>query len=721
MPIIQIRIRFTFNSMVLQGIFSYTQILFFCLLISVLPTHFVQAQDTVTSLVDRLKTTEGVEKADLLNSLAKTLENSLPVKAREYAQRAVDLSRSLGYDLGEAQALKNIGVIYLLQGNYTQALEYFLNALKIYESINDPAGTAETLNNVGTVYQNLQKFDIAKEYYHRVIELDKKTNNREGQASTLNNLGDIFYQEDRYEEALSNYRLSLKIREDQKNESGIAESLMNIGVVLYSLGSYDESLDYFNRSYQMDSLLLNKANQSITLGNIAKTNLKLGDIDKAFFNAQKSLLLAEEINLKVQMVNASEILSDIYATQQRFDQAYEQMVLHQIIEEELFSEENAKIINDLQTSYELEKKQKEIDLLNKDRFIRGLIIAAAVVGLVLLLLLAFILYRANRNKRLANSLLRLQNAEIIQQKEEILAQRDAIEAQRDQIETQHREIVHKTQNIESSIQYALRIQQAMLPYDDTINQELPLHFIFYKPRDLVSGDFYWYASVDQRPHLSARDDIREPPSTFTTQSHKKVIFTAIDCTGHGVPGAFMSMIGDALLNQIVMDKRLTEPNLILNEMHWGIRKALKQSETHNRDGMDMTLCVIDKESKTIEFAGAKNPLIYVKNNELTEVKTDVFSVGGWLEADDKPRNYKKHQISYADAPITLYMFTDGYQDQFGGPKNKKFMRKRFRELLFKIHQEPMAYQRDILDKTFHEWTGEQRQMDDILVIGLKLA
>ncbi|MEO1654536.1 MAG: SpoIIE family protein phosphatase, partial [Bacteroidota bacterium] len=244
--------------------------------------------------------------------------------------------------------------------------------------------------------------------------------------------------------------------------------------------------------------------------------------------------------------------------------------------------------------------------------------------------------------------------------------------------------------------------------------------IFYLPRDVVSGDFYWYNHVESKPVYSNIYPEKTEEKILVDFENEKSIIAAVDCTGHGIPGAFMSMIGDSLLNQIVLDKGITKADQILLEMHKGIRKALHQAESHNPDGMDMSICVIDKVEKVIEFAGARNPMLYFQNGEMHYIKGDPFSVGGWLTERENERVFSYHKVSYAEAPITFYIYSDGYRDQFGGPKNTKFLRRRFRELLQKIHNEPMTYQRSMLSKALREWMGDYRQMDDILIIGVRL-
>jgi serine phosphatase RsbU (regulator of sigma subunit) len=258
-------------------------------------------------------------------------------------------------------------------------------------------------------------------------------------------------------------------------------------------------------------------------------------------------------------------------------------------------------------------------------------------------------------------------------------------------------IEKKNEDITASINYAFRIQDSMLPDEDKIQRILPELFILFKPRDIVSGDFYWFGEKDG-----------------------KIIISAIDCTGHGVPGAFMSMIGDSHLNHIINMDGITSPDTILNKLHLRVRNSLKQAETLNRDGMDMAICTIDPYRKIMDCAGAKNPIIYIQDGVLTQIKGDKMPIGG--EQREDQRIFTKHTVKL-DRPTTVYMYTDGYQDQFGGPDNRKFMVTKLRELLFQIHEKPFTEQRQVLDETFENWKHipkEREQTDDTLVIGFKI-
>ncbi len=283
--------------------------------------------------------------------------------------------------------------------------------------------------------------------------------------------------------------------------------------------------------------------------------------------------------------------------------------------------------------------------------------------------------------------------QIVTSYKKIIIQKNEIEEKTTKLETALLEIEKSNNKIISSINYAKRIQEAMLPPMPSFESLLPESFVLFKPRDLVSGDFYW---------LSEKDD--------------KIFVAVVDCTGHGVPGAFMSMLGTAYLGQIIDGKHISSPELILSELNIAIKGALKQDETNNRDGMEIALCVLDKKNQKLEFAGAKSPLIYIKNRELTVVKGDRVSIGG----RQNEGNFTKHVIDLdPNEPTCFYIFSDGYQDQFNSDMHAKFMAKRFRKLLQRVHKLPFQEQGQNLNNIIEDWMRHTRQVDDILVLGFK--
>ncbi|TAD99232.1 MAG: HAMP domain-containing protein [Bacteroidetes bacterium] len=304
-----------------------------------------------------------------------------------------------------------------------------------------------------------------------------------------------------------------------------------------------------------------------------------------------------------------------------------------------------------------------------------------------------------------------QNLKIQEQRDHLIAMIDKINFQNTEITAQRNEIANKSAQLEmaisqlqrknkditASITYAKRIQTAMLPSKEFIGHFLTDFFVFFVPRDIVSGDFYWFQPRDG-----------------------KLVLAVVDCTGHGVPGALMSMIGDAVLHQVVTEKGILSADLILNELHSRVRMALKQNYSDSKDGMDAVITIIDQSAKKMEYAGAMNPFYYVQNNYFHEIKADKRAVGGKLMLGETARIFTKHTIDISE-PTTIYLCSDGYQDQFGGEFDRKFMVRKLRELLFSISDKSMKEQEIILLDTFLNWKGNQNQLDDILIFGVKVS
>jgi len=278
----------------------------------------------------------------------------------------------------------------------------------------------------------------------------------------------------------------------------------------------------------------------------------------------------------------------------------------------------------------------------------------------------------------------------------IMKQGDKIAEQKHKIKKQHDLVRTQNKKIEDSILYAKRIQSAVLPPNRFIQHLLSDHFIFYKPRDIVSGDFYWIKQVDE-----------------------KIFIAAADCTGHGVPGALMSMLGITFLNEIINKDPNIHANEILNELRIHIISSLRQtgSSGESRDGMDVALCIVDHKNKTLEFAGANNPLYLIRNGELTHEKGCKMPIGIHRRAKE---SFVNHYINIKEDDL-FYIFSDGYVDQFGGEYGRKFLSANFKQLLLEIADKPLLEQRQIIEKTFDDWKGERKQLDDILVIGFKIS
>jgi serine phosphatase RsbU (regulator of sigma subunit) len=329
--------------------------------------------------------------------------------------------------------------------------------------------------------------------------------------------------------------------------------------------------------------------------------------------------------------------------------------------EEMISQKDGQIKeNEEKIAIQLEAIQKQ-----------KLVIIAAIIALVLLLGLAYFIFVNYKNKKKANQLLQEKNIKIT--------------AQRDQI-------AYQKKHITDSIHYAQKIQRAILPPLELFSDEIE-HFVLYKPRDIVSGDFYW---VDKVKNL-------------------QLIITA-DCTGHGVPGAFMSMLGVSLLNEIIHNNNILSPHEILNKLRAKVIESLGQGQegTEVKDGMDMTVSVIDFEKDKLYYAGANNPLYHIRNGELTQYKADKMPVAIHEVMDE----FSMETIDLQKGD-TFYTFSDGYVDQFGGPRQKKFLSKNFRNVLLEIQELDMIKQGEKLDEIFEEFRADVEQIDDVVVIGVR--
>jgi serine phosphatase RsbU (regulator of sigma subunit) len=382
---------------------------------------------------------------------------------------------------------------------------------------------------------------------------------------------------------------------------------------------------------------------------------------KAYYDPINKALSEFKLKTNDQLENISE--SDIEDIENKVKEAriqFENDKLNASSEEDLdILNEREAILNFIEL--ELAEAKRLIELQKTQITTQRQLLLLTLVCIILLSVLLLAIYRFNKQKKKTYLLLK-----------------------------------EKNKKITDSINYASRIQESILPADAEIKKLLPESFIYYQPRDVVSGDFYWLSTVKE-----------------------KTIIACVDCTGHGVPGAFMSLIGNTLLNEIINEKQIVDPATILKRLHLEVIKALHQDSdrTQSKDGMEMSLCVIDVKAKQIEFAGAMNPLFIVKNNTTTVIKPDIKGIGG-----DTYQNQEaefSNQIIPIEKNMSVYMFTDGYMDQFGGPTNKKFNISNFKKLLLEIQSQSMEQQKRSVEQTIKDWQGNGKQIDDMLVIGIK--
>jgi hypothetical protein len=602
-------------------------------------------------------------QVDAMNELAENVASTEVEKALDYARKAEKLARQIGYVQGQAKALEVLGTIHAFQQQkHDDAAEYFTDAYKIYYR-----AYQEGKLNKSVLYDFITKKIIPA--YQLITGKEEDLPRRARRAVKI-------YKtlQGEFTPVLAEIA-ALREQEIRKRDSKLDSAKNALDSKKNELLSKEEELrrkeaEIQNKNQQLNS---NKQRQF----QLARLNVKLGD----------SLRRSSD-SLKTTMDSLAQMAAHLKVTT-------ETLMLHEIRLQQAavkaLEEENRNLL--LQ---EEKKKQQRIIYLSL-----AALGAAAIIG--------FLIFQNYRSQKKLNAELTIQrnelaqkNIEIEMQKEEILTQNQNIMQQNAQIEAQRDKIHAKNQQIIAGLNYASRIQSFMLPSIEHIQQFIPEFFVFYKPRDVVSGDFYWFGKVGEG-------------------AATQLIVAAADCTGHGVPGGFMSMIGNKLLDEIVYIRNIHSPEQILNELHKGIIKSLRQNETRNNDGMDIAICVVHPAKQKVTLASAKNPVIYIQNESLCEIKGDKLPIGGVVT---EQRDYTLHEIDISQ-PTMIYMFSDGLQDQFGGPEGKKFMLRNLRNKLAAICDKRIEEQREAIVQTMKKWMEGygtvHKQLDDMMLLGFRVG
>ncbi len=636
------------------------------------------------------------------------------VKALNNFFISLEHNEALGNHKGQAQVLNQIGSIYRLQGNYVGALEFFLRALSNYKSINDTSGTAVAFNNIGIVYFYRNDYDKALDFYNQSLELEVLMNDEYGISVSYINIGEVYQKQRNYSKALDYYLKALSLakkHEDlDKDRDGIGVLYNVIGSIYMHLDNLPLAQSYLNQSYTIFNDLKNRQRIAECQLNMGELSLKKNNPREAIANFNSALEHSKAIGALELTSNANRLLSQIYDLLNDVPKAYYHFKNYVSLRDSLFNEDNTKRIVQTEMIYDFEKRMQEAKLeqAKKDAIANELVRRQKAINtyftiiLVLLLTVVVVFIIAYRTKQKANEMLSQQkdliqekNEELLQQQEEILAQRDEIETKNRILEETQCLIELKNERIISSIEYAQTIQEAILPDDEMLSNYFPMHFVLLMPKDIVSGDFYWFSPLGN-----------------------KLFAAVVDCTGHGVPGAFMSLIGNTILNQIVNEWQTFDPAMILELMHINVRKVLKQQRITSKANVSMDICLvsIDMDSKKGVFAGASRPLYIIQDGNLEKIPGDPRTVGGFQ--GEKQRYFTNHYIDLTK-PTSLYLLTDGYADQMDESR-KKFGTKRLAHTLLKIHEELPNVQRSILLSTINKHMGEYDQIDDICIMGIRI-
>ncbi len=717
------------------------------LLLSLTLASYSYGLDSLINVLNTKYANNPKQALSFIEKIYNRAYKSNPQQVIEIIGRAIYLSDSVLHDYEQGEQWKfRLALVYMNIGQLDQAIRYMTEVKDYYYKHHQKLKYAQSLMYIGEIYYKLKVPEIAIDDYKKALAIFKEKGQTDLVALVNAKIAKIYYDDYKTQQAYSllfNTLDSLQMRTSTK-----AVILSELGDFYTSDLQLDSALIFYNRALlqlrglkgvqfdiaqlykKIGNILVNKNNISdglkkfdsalVIAKNIGATQLMAeiySDIAAAYYkqkdyaNAEKYFLMS--IN-KARLVHASLVLqkdyyflAKIYEEQKKLDLAisyYRQYIKERNkYFESITSQSYAEVI----LMFQNEEKMKEIELLRREENLKTQQLRFLLAIVVLLLILVAVVVIMMRKLRRANKLLEKQYQQIMLQKRELMSQSKILEKATQDLLRQKERIEKQNRDISASIKYASRIQRAMLPKPELFAKYFDDFFIYYRPKETVSGDFYWLAEV--RP---------EKPSLFQEEINTKIILAVADCTGHGVPGAFMAMLGDAYLNQIIKIQHIYAPDKILNELNRNIRDTLHQEDSESTDGMDIAICVIDKQERSLDFAGAKIDLIYVQDEKMVRVHGDIFSIGGLKQERDKEFTMKRIDIT---APTLFYLYSDGFQDQFGGKYGRKYMAKRFREFLYKIHSLPMEEQKKELDREFKRWKGKKYpQMDDITVIGIYL-
>jgi serine phosphatase RsbU (regulator of sigma subunit)/tetratricopeptide (TPR) repeat protein len=605
-----------------------------------------------------------------------------------------------------ATVLANTAVTYTMLANFTKAEDYYLQAIEVARKQKDAPDLADKYNLIGANSLLAQNPFQAIQYVQQAIELATPVNAHKQLSDSYLLLNEIYTRQNDFKAAQDAFRKAGEYTKKREAQQAKQQAAL-----------LQRRMEAEERENDLLLLMSEKEKQKLTLHQ-ALLEAEKKEQEFALLRKERDL---QEVTLKNQLMAKEQAEQQLQLASQQLETARQkQQILHlnqQKILNDLALQRQQATQDELRRTAELEKKQNEIrnlqlgQQLNTQRARERMWLYGGLAGLLLVMTMGWATWRTYKQRQLIqaknaaleqqqreiqgmNEELRTSEEEIRQNAEELQATNEQLGAVLTQVNEQKNVIEAKNSNITASITYAKRIQQSFLPQPETLQAALGDYCLFYQPKDIVSGDFYW---------------LRHLPDG-------RVIFAVVDCTGHGVPGAFMSLIGNNLLKEIVDERKVYSPDLILNELHLGIKHTLQQEKTANRDGMDLTLVLIDQQQGLLEFAGAKNGLVYCQNGELISHKGDRYEIGGYASA----HAYNKYQIQLSPTePTTIYLFSDGFQDQFGGDNKSRFSARRLKELLFSIHQQPMAEQSGQLAQAFAEWQGDNGQIDDVCVVGFR--
>jgi serine phosphatase RsbU (regulator of sigma subunit)/uncharacterized protein HemY len=667
----------------------------------VLEEGHIEKVDTLLRQGEAALRTDSLLLAEFLNQAASDLyvKGALN-QAKTLWEKALQIAEAAPYPVVGIRVLMNLGSLYERQADYPKALEKFLQARSLCDKHQDTVRLPMVLMNIGNVYFAQEQYPKALEAYSEAARYAYLAENRDFPARVAANLAVSYAKLGDYETARRLLEESSLLADAEENWSAATTALINLTWIDIERGAYKEAL----KDLEKAAKYAQKSKDPYLQAQIYLTQAHIYYQQKAYTSAIRAYEAARPIlegqSAYSELAEVYEKLSELYAQVGQYQKAYQAAQQLAAVIRRLSNEENTRALTRLEMNYLFEKERERQTQLLREEQIRSekarqltlVILVGSVLVLGAMLFGIFTLYRANKKEKEANAELARRNALIEEQKRLLEEKNEALErAKRD---------------IEESIQYARRIQVAILPDLSELYMRLPESFVLYLPRDVVSGDFYYFYPISDQVSVVA----------------------VADCTGHGVPGAFMSMIGSTLLNKLSQEEGIKDAATYLERLDEELRATIHNTmgESKVKDGMDIGLCLIDHSQHYMHFAGAKRPLyLFRPDGTFIEIKGTRRSIGGDNLADQMP--FENHEIRLEEG-MSFYLFSDGIVDQFGWehepgkpPRRTKFMPRRFRELLEKIRTLPAAEQKERIEMAIMDWRRDIEQIDDICVIGVRYS
>ena len=578
---------------------------------------------------------------------------------------------------GVLDSKEYLGLYFKSQYETTNSLRYFLEAIDLADELKDSNSIFMCSINLGSLYEYTHDPDKALTFYKRALAINERDNDPNGRAICVFKIGTLYFKLNKTDSARMFLNETLQIHEQRNDELGL---LLDYSILANSYdieGDFKTADEYFDKALKL-ALKHNDQLKTVRVYTyMARSFSHRGDYNKSLAYYKLCLDAAENSHSLGAYSSIYGKMAYAYEQLGSYRMAYEYQTKSKQFADSVFKSSDTKKQTELKLNYEFDKIQDKLineanekEIKNQAKLERqNLLRNFLIFGLILILIILGMVYRSFRNKKKANI---------------------TLETQKKEIENQRMLVEMKNNEIRDSINYAKRIQRAILPSDGTLKQYLKDSFVLYKPKDIVAGDFYWLQNVKD-----------------------KVLFAAADCTGHGIPGAMVSVVCNNALNRSVRENGLTDPGEILNKTRELVIEEFEKSDEDVKDGMDIALCSL--EGNKLQYAGAHNPLWIVRGGEIIETKANKQPIGQF----DNPTPYTTHTFELQKEDI-IYLFSDGYVDQFGGDKGKKFKARAFRELLLSIQDKPMEEQKTIIDEAFEDWRGSLEQIDDVCIIGVKV-